>query len=282
MFHPTNNFLVKFNLKRSNLLTLKNEKGEDVPLTIDDDFNKYNYSVQVAEIVAIPNRLKQEYMPINEYKHYRGGIVPENPRDRVPIKYDYSQPLYRYDLPLDIGDNIIIHHMVDDRRNQFSEDNTLYWCNYNQIWGKLLANGDVIPTEDWLFLIPIQTRIDGFLTNFEQVSTDKINNPDMVAIKRKLESYYIKYGAHPDKYRKEIRQLEQQAEALHYETHVKPEIKEAKFEKRKGILKFFNPHFDYCLKKGMELLIVKDANYLMVLNGETLIRCKYNYVDGNF
>lgn len=59
---------------------------------------------------------------------------------------------YKYELKLNVGDEIVFNHLVCQDRNKFSEN--IFFCQYYNIYG-VIRDGELIPLEDVFFCTKI-------------------------------------------------------------------------------------------------------------------------------
>ncbi len=113
-------FLLRADKDLNSRLNIKGHNG--LPLFLDTDFNKYQHATQFGEIAFVPLSITDEY--IN-------------------------------DVPLKVGDKVIIHHFVVNQENIIEADGEkLYRCEYHQLWSKIEGTY-MQPLEDFIFVEPM-------------------------------------------------------------------------------------------------------------------------------
>lgn len=116
----------KFLIEVNDQFVRPNIKGLDF---IDTDFNPKVLATKTGRIYCLPISIGQEF---------------------------------RYDIKLEIGDEVVFNHLVCNNRNKFSD--TIFFGNYNLIFA-VIRDGVLIPLEDAMFLekiIEVGDVIGGF------------------------------------------------------------------------------------------------------------------------
>jgi co-chaperonin GroES (HSP10) len=98
--------------------TINNRIGN---LIVDTDYNKYNHAVQEGVVFALPIKIT---------------------------------PQYKYDIPLEVGDNVVFHHFVVQPDHKIPMD-MVYRCEYFHIYG-VIREGELMAIEDAIFVEPIK------------------------------------------------------------------------------------------------------------------------------
>lgn len=128
-------FLVQVDNAKNSTLDIVGSSGKK--LLIDTDYNKFKHSTRVGKVFALPIMLTPQYI---------------------------------YDVPLNIGDEVMFHHFVCQPKNKIEIYDNVYRADYFNVYAKIVD--DMIePLEDIIFVDPIKEKEEDLFCGVIKVRT---------------------------------------------------------------------------------------------------------------
>jgi co-chaperonin GroES (HSP10) len=109
-------------------------------LYVDTDFNPHLYTTKVGVVFSVPKVVSSDYI---------------------------------YDIPVEVGDTVLLHHFVALKENEVFVGGVQYFkCDYQFMYGKVVGD-KIVPFEDYVFVRKVKAdEKDKFVGKF-QISFDE-------------------------------------------------------------------------------------------------------------